>query len=853
MNTSYGIPKRRPYSDDELWADEQQLESLAMNEGVSKYFDKLEKAEDRTVFLPELKRLKKEIPLLSKAILKGLVKPGPMAKIKKSMLKGIHPDEIALLVIRHCFNHYLGDQTIQKLARTLMNDIRIHKDDKRFADEFPAYRAVVMQNIQSDHAGHRHKVLTHARHKMGIEDTHWSDNHKVVVGSWLIDTYCGTCGAFYKDDFIKPTKRYSKDKKRMVRNTGVTIKPTQETVDWLEENHEFCSKLAPVLKPMVVEPKPWGDPYYGGYISISRTHNSSCRFIRRVRKRWLLDNRENIDGAVYEAVNSIQKTPYRINVPVLEVMLELKRQGNEVAGLPDQEKPELRLPPTPWDGDDEHKAFKKKHPEKYNKIMAQRSEIFKRYYRELSQRTALNEKLRFARMYAKYERFWFPMNLDWRGRLFCMSSPFLTPQGDDPSKGLLEYADGKEISAEGFIEFCIHGANVFGKDKLSEMDRCQWVNDNQSYILAVAENPYGEAQLEWWSTCDKPFQFLAWCFEYAEYMKDRSFKSRLICHIDQTCSGLQHWSAVLQDGEGGSQVGMVNKDMPDDIYQAVADEVERLIANDPDPIAIAWRGKVTRIITKRNVMTKLYGATMPGMRDQVKHELERLDKKQPGRYLEDCPVDNYKASEFISRKNDEAMRLIIQKATEGMDFTQLCAKTLAKAGLPVRWTSPIGLPIEQTYWKTHTKRVETYWMSVKVPKGNVRQVRRGGGQRIRLNLSYHDPDKGIQEKKAENSIAPNYIHSMDASHLMFVALGWKDEGERCFTPVHDSFGTHASDLPDLHKVVREQFVMMYEDRDHLYEFLRGISLYHPDITEIARPMPGNINIREVLDATYFCR
>ncbi|MHC5062174.1 MAG: DNA-directed RNA polymerase, partial [Planctomycetota bacterium] len=680
MDTNFSIT-------DELMAEEKELESLANTEGITKYHKKYLEADEKLVFEPELKRLRKEIPMLAKAIAKALHQPGRMAKVKKDMLSGIHPNELALLTMRVCFNNTKGDQTIQSMARSLMNDIRIHKDDLRFKEDFPAYHAVITRNLKSDHQGYRHKVLTHSRHKMGIKDTKWSDNHKLIVGTFLIDLYCAECGAFFKDDFEKPGKWYSKDRKKMVKSYGVTIRPTQKTLDWLDRNHEFCSKLSPVLKPMVVPPKDWVDPWNGGYVSVARQHNSSCRFIRRVSNTWLKENMTDIDPQVYEAVNRIQATPYRINKQVHAVMRKLT--GTGLAGLPDEKPVKLQLPPDLSPEQAKDKDVLKKH-----KI--QRAEIYTRYYKAIAQKTAHKERMRMAGIFVSKQSFWFPMNLDWRGRLFTMSSPFLSPQGDDPAKGLLEFAEGKEISAEGFIELQIHGANCYGEDKLTEMGRVAWCEKNHVNILEVAADPMGAIR-EWWCVADKPFQFLAFCFDYASYMQNRSHKSHLICAIDATCSGLQHWSAVLSDEDGAGRVGMLPKPEPDDIYQAVADRVEIRIKDNDDPVAVAWRGKVTRTITKRNVMTKLYGATMPGMRDQVHTELEKLDGKNGSRYLEGCPVDNYKAAEFISKENDAAMRDIITKATEGMDFVQGVARSLAKGGCPTSWKSPAGLPIDQTY------------------------------------------------------------------------------------------------------------------------------------------------------------
>ena len=131
-------------------------------------------------------------------------------------------------------------------------------------------------------------------------------------------------------------------------------------------------------------------------------------------------------------------------------------------------------------------------------------------------------------------------------------------------------------------------------------------------------------------------------------------------------------------------------------------------------------------------------------------------------------------------------------------------------------------------------------------------IHKTGSRRSTLNLSNEAPERGVQVKKAEQSIAPNYIHSMDASHLLFIALAWKDRGG-ALTTVHDSFGTHAADLPDLHKVVREQFVMMYEDHDYLYDFLCGISNDCSETTTIDRPVLGSIDFNAILTSTYFCR
>ena len=88
----------------------------------------------------------------------------------------------------------------------------------------------------------------------------------------------------------------------------------------------------------------------------------------------------------------------------------------------------------------------------------------------------------------------FLYNCDSRGRIYCFNGNYLTPQGSDVAKALLEFANPKPVSVE---DLCIVIANHAGQDKLSFNDRLQWVNDNQDYILEVGSNTWSEISMEW--------------------------------------------------------------------------------------------------------------------------------------------------------------------------------------------------------------------------------------------------------------------------------------------------------------------------------------------------------------------
>ena len=57
---------------------------------------------------------------------------------------------------------------------------------------------------------------------------------------------------------------------------------------------------------------------------------------------------------------------------------------------------------------------------------------------------------------------------------------------------------------------------------------------------------------------------------------------------------------------------------------------------------------------------------------------------------------------------------------------------------------------------------------------------------------------------------PNFIHSLDASHMFLSALKCNELGLD-FAAVHDSYWTHAADVPKMGQVLRDCFVRMHQE------------------------------------------
>jgi DNA-directed RNA polymerase len=212
---------------------------------------------------------------------------------------------------------------------------------------------------------------------------------------------------------------------------------------------------------------------------------------------------------------------------------------------------------------------------------------------------------------------------------------FFQPQGNDLAKGLLKFARGKPINdgvAAGWL--MVHGANTYGEDKIGLEARIAWVQENEKRIITIADDPWSDL---WWTEADKPWQFLAFCFEWAAFQAHGwGYVSSIPVSMDGSCNGLQHFSAMLRDPVGGKATNLTPSNEPADIYQEVADVViqklehltSALASEDEDLRADAIRARewldfgITRKTTKRSVMVVPYSGTRFSCKDYIKEYVE---------------------------------------------------------------------------------------------------------------------------------------------------------------------------------------------------------------------------------------
>lgn len=98
-------------------------------------------------------------------------------------------------------------------------------------------------------------------------------------------------------------------------------------------------------------------------------------------------------------------------------------------------------------------------------------------------------------------------------------------------------------------------------------------------------------------------------------------------------------------------------------------------------------------------------------------------------------------------------------------------------------------------------------------------------------------------------ILPNFIHSLDAAHLMLTIQRLLSEDLCDFGVIDDGYAIHACDVDQLQKALREEFVEMY--RKPILEDLCDHQTRAGRLFDAPSLPPLNFDISEVLKSAYF--
>lgn len=655
----------------------------------------------------------------------------------------------------------------------------------------------------------------------GIANEPWTLNTTSHVGAFLIT-------GLIKTALIPVTRVNPKTEELMTQVQPAFIHTQQykmgKKVGVLMSNQYLVEQLKkePVHSllarhlPMVVKPEPWTHFKEGGFISqpvrairIKHTDKEQRHYAVAAIERGDLEQ-------IFKGLDVLGSTSWKINRPVLRVMLEIWNSGAALANIPPAEANFSPIPKPPADADP---LIRKQYLKDVKAQENLKGSIH-------SQRCFQNFQMEIARA-LRNDVFYFPHNLDFRGRAYPVP-PLFNHMGADHCRGLLKFGEGRELGESGLKWVKVHLSNVFGYDKASLSEREAFADEHLDDILDSATNPLEGRR--WWLEGENPWQTLAACVELKDALDSpdpTKFMSSLPCHQDGTCNGLQHYAALGGDEWGAKQVNLEPGDRPADVYSAVADLVKEGIAQDlakGSKLAKVLNGKINRKVVKQTVMTNVYGVTFIGARAQVKKQLVALYKDLP----DDPDCNPGILAAYVANKIFASLSTMFSGAHDIQHWLGACAHRIVTSMMPeqiehimnefevrdetlkprrgysppfdtevlmqfksgVIWTTPLHMPVVQPYRTSKSRIVKT----------SLQQISLSEPQRS-------DP---VSRRKQLQGFPPNFIHSLDATHMILSALRCHDLG-MSFAAVHDSFWTHAADIDKMNDVLRDAFIRVHSE------------------------------------------
>lgn len=695
----------------------------------------------------------------------------------------------------------------------------------------------------------------------------WTEKDRFKVGLLLVDTFQKHLPEMVEE---KVTTADIQVKGKYKTTKHLVATPAMR--EWIENHIDLVEAMNPIYEPMVVPPVPWspGNVLGGGYIS---SHVPQLKLVKVRQVKALEEIKRAEMPEFYEAINAAQDTAWRIRKPVLELLQHLYRQQLSLGKFPVKGEQPAPVKPPEDECHNDNPAF-----------LRWKTETKSWHEAELNRKNvnmSVYSTLKTAEKYQVFDQVYMPWQADFRGRIYPV--PALNCQGEDYVKALLEFSEGKPLGDGRAVYWLkVHTANLFGVDKVSFDERCEWVDAHWDELLDCADDPYAHRL---WEEADKPFQAYAACLELRGYaINGLDHVCRMPVALDGSCSGLQNLGMAFGCEITGKSVNLIPADKPQDIYREVAEKVIRMMTDacngaqtieERDAAVLqkvrqyyfkevggatenkfpkflnkclapkknrnkddhgdaarkivsqvresyAWlKFGITRTTCKRAVMTFPYGSKEFGMKEQVMEDTLRPARKVTED--KDWPFcdDGYSAAAVFARFIYRAVKQTVLKAADAMDWMQDTARLVAGQNRPVKWQTPLGFPVTQDYRKTK--------------QGDIQTVLNGTRRRYRYRIELAD----IDTMKQANSISPNVVHSLDSTHLLMTVAAAKREGMPGFALVHDSFGVTPADTERFFAIIREQFYKLYAGRDVFGELAAGFrSQIAPDLRDEMPPLPG---------------
>lgn len=665
--------------------------------------------------------------------------------------------------------------------------------------------------------------------------TPWTVEEQVRVGMKLVDVLCTVSGRFTLQE--SNTRQETIGVTKPMKNPLCLI-ADPALVTWITSAiRSDKSFITPALLPTLICPRKveHGCNHIGYWTDAVPT---PILVVRRNADKVIAKG-----SKVYDAINALNSTAWKINSKVLEVAQWAWDMDNGIGGLPLNRYQDIPTAPKGMDAQ-QLKVWKAKAKPIYT-ANAQRVRKTRRSV----------ATLKIAKDYKDEQQFYFPHNLDSRGRAYPVVAN-LSPQGNDLARGLLTFAEGKPIGERGLWWLKVHVANQWGMGKLTFEERVQGIDKKLDVLSACAENPRRHRD---WAEQSNPWQALAGAIELHQAISSGpSYRTTLPVVVDGSCNGLQHLSALSLDEDTARLVNVLPSDKPQDIYRFVAEKIteelllrkihttgkDHLFAKTFLKMVEGEDEMLPREFAKQPVMVFPYGGKLRGYQDLI---WKYCTKNHKGLLPDDFRQQREMCG-WLAKIVMQTITEIVNLPSKAQAFIEGCVRAIANSGKHAEWTLPTGFTCTNRYVKYKRKRIEMVM----------------AGRRYQIIMSSGEAE--IHVLRAVSASPPNFVHSLDAAALcLAICLLVESAGSEdlvSFMAIHDGYGTYAPDMDKLAYHLREAFVTLHCDHDMLKQLhenaekaVSAFAMSNKDVCKLpvipAFIARGSLDVKKVRDSLYF--
>jgi len=379
------------------------------------------------------------------------------------------------------------------------------------------------------------------------------------------------------------------------------------------------------------------------------------------------------------------------------------------------------------------------------------------------------------------EKFYYPVFLDFRGRMYQRGSLLTYTSGTDYARGLLEFADGAVLDAAGLAWLSWHMAQMWGD---SNAKRLEFGNGSQWKHLA-------EVEALRWQDAKEAAQFLAARFAWLEALQGKP--CHLPVRLDASCSGLQHLALLARDTElaqtvnlWGDSAGLPRREIAwlelpaqSDFYSLISE------------MCGAERDQVKAVL-----VPMLYTAGEKACAEALAELRTDGRSRRPTKADRQLSAQIRAAAQQSAPRGVEVLRWFgeVARAHNGEEMGRAIAGSAQRMPEPVRWTTPSGF-----------EAIQDYRVVDKNPTHPDRQVQiTVDGRRLQLVKRFMLSAYDVAQQLI--SLPSSLVHSLDAAMLVEIVAGADIEQ---WAVAHDAFGVPAGKAWDLTAACQAAIEVMY--------------------------------------------